>query len=57
MRGQREAGLSVTTQLKVYCPEMIIIALDQGFHVLEASIAACVKGEYGSDVPGSKSRV
>ena len=33
----------------------ILVALGQGFHFLEASIAACVKGEYDSDVPGSES--
>ena len=55
MRCQREGGLSATTQVKVLSPEIINIALGQGFHFLEASIAACVKGEYVSDVPGSES--
>jgi len=34
---------------------MYHIALGQGFHFLEASIAAYVKGEYVCDVPGSES--
>ena len=55
MRGQREGGLSAITQVKVFSPEMNIIAPGQGFHDLEASIAACVKGECVSGVPGSKS--
>ncbi len=55
MRSQREGVLSATTQVKVSSPEMINIAQGQGFHSLEASIAACVKGEYVSGVPGSES--
>lgn len=38
MRSQREGGLSATTKVKVSSPEIINIALGQGFHVLEASI-------------------
>jgi len=55
MRCQREGGLSATTKVKVLSPEIILVALGQGFHFLEASIATCVKGEYVSDVPGSES--
>ncbi len=55
MRSQREGGLSATTQVKVLSPEIINIALGQGFHFLEASSAAYVNGEYVSDVPGSES--
>jgi len=55
MRCQRKGGLSATTKVKVLSPEIILVALGQGFHFLEASIAACVKGEYASDVPGSES--
>jgi hypothetical protein len=55
MRSQRDGGLSAITQVKVSSPEITIVALGQGFHVLEASIAACVKGEHVSDVPGSES--
>ena len=55
MRSQREGGLSATTQVKVSSPEMLNIAQGQGFHCLEASIAARVKGECVSGVPGSES--
>ncbi|MDP6433348.1 MAG: hypothetical protein QGI15_03390 [Candidatus Scalindua sp.] len=55
MRCQRKGGLSATTQVKVLSPEIINIAQGQGFHFLEASIAACVKGEYVGDVSGSES--
>jgi len=55
MRSQREGGLSAITQVKVLSPEIINIAQGQGFHFLEASIAACVTGEHDSDVPGSES--
>jgi len=41
--------------VKVLSPEIVNIAQGQGFHFLEASIAACVKGEHVSDVPGSES--
>jgi len=55
MRCQRKGGLSATTKVKVLSPEIVNIALGQRFHVLEASIATCVRGEYASDVPGSES--
>ena len=55
MRSQRNGGLSAITQVKVLSPEIFIIAQGQGFHFLEASIAACVNGECASDVPGSES--
>jgi len=55
MRSQREGGLSATTQVKVFSPEIVNIARGQGIHGLEASIATCVKGECVSGVPGSKS--
>jgi len=55
MRCQRKGGLSATTQVKVLSPEIVNIALGQGFHVLEASIATCVKGECVGGVPGSES--
>jgi hypothetical protein len=55
MRSQRKGGLSATTQVKVLSPEIVNIARGQGFHFLEASIAACVNGEYVGDVPGSES--
>ena len=55
MRSQRKGGLSATTQVKVLSPEITNLAQGQGFHFLEASTAAYVKGEYVSGVPGSKS--
>ncbi len=55
MRSQREGGLSATTQVKVLSPEITNLAQGQGFHCLEASTAACVRGERVSGVPGSKS--
>jgi len=55
MRCQRKGGLSATTKVKVLSPEIINIALGQGFHLLEASIATCANGECVSDVPGSES--
>jgi hypothetical protein len=55
MRSQREGGLSAITQVKVLSPEIISIALGQGFHFLEASTAAHVKGECAVGVPGSES--
>ena len=55
MRSQRKGGISATTQVKVLSPEIINIARGQGFHGLEASTAARVKGECVSGVPGSES--
>jgi len=55
MWSQRKGGLSAITQVKVFSPEIINIALGQGFHFLEASTATRVKGECVSGVPGSKS--
>jgi hypothetical protein len=55
MRSQSEGGLSATTQVKVSSPEIVNIAQGQGFHFLEASTAAYVKGECVSGVPGSES--
>ena len=52
---QRKGGLSAITQVKVSSPEICSIAQGQGFHILEASTAACVNGEDDSGVPGSKS--
>ncbi len=47
--------MSATTQVKVLSPEIILVALGQGFHFLEASIGIHVKGECIFDVPGSES--
>ena len=55
MRSQRKGELSAITQVKVLSPENYNIALGQGFHCLEASIAACAKGKHDGDVPGSES--
>ena len=55
MRSQKDGGLSAITQVKVLNPEIVNVALGQGFHFLEASIAACAKGEHVSGVPGSES--
>ena len=55
MRSPRKGVMSATTQVKVLSPEIILVALGQGFHFLEASIGMHVKGECISDVPGSES--
>ena len=55
MRSQREGGVSAITQVKVFSPEIVNIALGQGFHFLEASTAARVNGECVCGVPGSES--
>jgi hypothetical protein len=47
--------MSATTQVKVSSPEILLVALGQGFHFLEASTGARAKGECVSGVPGSKS--
>ena len=41
--------------VKVLSPEIILVALGQGFHFLEASIGMHVKGECITGVSGSKS--
>ena len=55
MRSLGEGVMSATTQVKVLSPEIILIALGQGFHFLEASIGMCVNGECISGMPGSES--
>jgi len=55
MRSRGKGSLSATTQVKVLSPEILLIALGQGFHVLEANIRTCAIGECVSDVPGSES--
>jgi len=55
MRSHGEGSLSATTRVKVLSPEIIHIALGQGFHFLETNIRTHVKGESVSDVPGSES--
>lgn len=55
MRCQRKGGLSATTQVKVSSPEIVNVAQGQGFHFLEASIAAHDRGKCVCGVPGSES--
>ena len=55
MRSHDKGSLSATTQVKVLSPEILLLALGQGFHVLEANIRTRVKGECVSGVPGSES--
>ena len=55
MRSQREGGVSATTQVKVCSPEIVNVAQGQGFHFLEASIAAHDRGKCVCGVPGSES--
>lgn len=55
MRSHGKGCLSAATQVKVSSPEIILIPLGQGFHVLETEIRIHAKGECISDVAGSKS--
>ena len=55
MRSHGKGGLSATTQVKVLSPEILLFALGQGIHNLETNIRTHVKGEWVTDVPGSKS--
>jgi hypothetical protein len=55
MQGLRKGEWSAITQVKVFSPEICLIALGQGFLHLEASSAARDNGECDSDVPGSES--
>ena len=55
MRSHGKGSLSATTQVKVLSPEILLFALGQGFHCLEANIRTRVTGECVSDVPGSES--
>ena len=55
MRSHEEGVRSATTQVKVLSPEILLVALGQGFHILEASTGARAKGECVTGVPGSKS--
>ena len=54
MRSHGDGVESATTQVKVVSPEIILVALGQGFHPLEASTGARAKGECVFGVPGSK---
>ena len=55
MRCLGKGVMSATTKVKVLSPEIILIALGQGFHFSEASIGMRAIGECISDVPGSES--
>ena len=55
MRSPVKGVMSATTQVKVLSPEMLLVALGQGFHFLKASIGVHINGECISGVPGSES--
>jgi hypothetical protein len=56
MQSLRKGEWSAITRVKVLSPEICLkVALGQGFHHPEASIATHVIGECVSGVPGSKS--
>ena len=55
MRSLGKGVMSATTQVKVWSPEIISVALGQGLHCLEASIGMHVNGECIFDMPGSES--
>jgi hypothetical protein len=55
MLSRSKGSLSATTQVKVSSPEIILVALGQGFHFLETKSGTHAKGECVTVVPGSKS--
>ena len=55
MRSHGKGRMSATTKVKVLSPEILHIALGQGFHFLEANISALARGESVFDVSGSES--
>lgn len=57
MRSHGKGSLSATTKVKVSSPEIILVALGQGFHDLETKISTLAKAESVIDVPGSESDV
>ena len=54
MQSSRKGEWSAITQVKVFSPEICLIALGQGLLHSEASIAAHDNGECVSSVPGSQ---
>ena len=54
MRSHGKGSLSATTQVKEFSPEIIHIALGQGFHFLETNTELHVNGECIFGVPGSQ---
>ena len=55
MRSYGKGSKPATTKVKVSSPEIILIALGQGFHFLETKIDTHAKGECAIDMSGSKS--
>ncbi len=55
MQSSRKGEWSAITKVKVFSPEICLVALGQEVHHSEASIAAHDNGECVSDVPGSES--
>jgi len=55
MLSRRKGSLSATTQVKVLSSEIILIALGQGFHILETKTETLGKGESVFSVPESES--
>ena len=54
MQSSRKGEWSAITQVKVFSPEICLVALGQGLLHSEASIAAHDNGECVSGVPGSQ---
>jgi len=54
MQSSRKGEWSAITKVKVFSPEICLVALGQGFLHLEASIAAHDNGECVSGGPGSQ---
>jgi hypothetical protein len=54
MQSSRKGEWSAITQVKVFSPEICLIALGQEVYHLEASIVAHDNGECVGDVPGSQ---
>ncbi len=57
MWSQKDGRLSTITKVKVLSPETIQLHWARGYIFYEASIAACVKGECISNMPGSEAMV
>ncbi len=55
MQSSRKGEWSAITKVKVFSPEICLVALGQGLLHSEANIAAHDNGECVSSVPGSKS--
>ncbi len=54
MQSSRKGEWSAITKVKVFSPEICLVALGQEVHHSEASIAAHDSGECVSGVPGSQ---